>query len=169
VVRISFACKEAFWENRLPAAGGEDLAKLSFLHGRAERVPTWWTSYPLQTRILTGWAGGPKAASLMALDAGERIGIAIDSLASITGLPRSDVDALIEDVYHHDWNNDPFARGAYSYVPAGAMDAVHRLAAPCEGTLFFAGEATDTTGNTGTVHGAIESGLRAANQVLTMG
>jgi monoamine oxidase len=33
------------------------------------------------------------------------------------------------------------------------------------GTLFFAGEATDLTGNDGTVHGAIESGMRAAGQV----
>ena len=32
--------------------------------------------------------------------------------------------------------------------------------------LFFAGEHTDTTGNWGTVHGAMESGLRAADQIL---
>jgi monoamine oxidase len=35
-----------------------------------------------------------------------------------------------------------------------------------EDTLFFAGEATDTTGHNGTVHGAIASGHRAANQIL---
>ena len=35
-----------------------------------------------------------------------------------------------------------------------------------DGTLFFAGEATDTSGATGTVHGAIASGARAASQVL---
>ena len=33
-------------------------------------------------------------------------------------------------------------------------------------TLFFAGEATDTSGHNGTVHGAIASGYRAANEVL---
>lgn len=32
------------------------------------------------------------------------------------------------------------------------------------GTLFFAGEATDITGN-GTVHGAIARGLRAAKEI----
>jgi monoamine oxidase len=32
--------------------------------------------------------------------------------------------------------------------------------------LFFAGEAADTTGSTGTVHGAIASGSRAATQCL---
>jgi monoamine oxidase len=33
-------------------------------------------------------------------------------------------------------------------------------------TLFFAGEATDVTGNTGTVHGAIASGQRAAVEII---
>lgn len=36
-----------------------------------------------------------------------------------------------------------------------------------EGTLFFAGEATVTDGQMGTVFGALESGLRAAREVST--
>jgi len=40
------------------------------------------------------------------------------------------------------------------------------LAAPIENTLFFAGEATETDGYSGTVHGAIRSGLRCAKEVL---
>jgi monoamine oxidase len=39
------------------------------------------------------------------------------------------------------------------------------LAAPLEGTLFFAGEATDTTGEATTVTGALRSGARAALEV----
>lgn len=35
-----------------------------------------------------------------------------------------------------------------------------------ESTLFFAGEATDTGGHNGTVHGAIASGKRAAVEIL---
>jgi monoamine oxidase len=35
-----------------------------------------------------------------------------------------------------------------------------------EGTLFFAGEATNTEGEEGTVHGALETGWRAAREVL---
>ena len=33
-------------------------------------------------------------------------------------------------------------------------------------SLFFAGEATDTTGSNGTVHGAIASGYRAAKEII---
>jgi monoamine oxidase len=66
----------------------------------------------------------------------------------------------------HDWQADPFARGAYSYVPAGAADASLHLSYPVDGTLFFAGEHTDTSGHWGTVHAALRSGLRAAEQLL---
>jgi polyamine oxidase len=69
------------------------------------------------------------------------------------------------------WADDPFARGAYSYVPLGVTNgaAVRGvLAAPIEGQLFFAGEATSVDAPA-TVHGAIASGRRAAGEVLASG
>jgi monoamine oxidase len=62
----------------------------------------------------------------------------------------------------HDWQRDPFARGAYSYLLAGGAGARRMLARPLEGTLFFAGEATDFRGEAGTVAGALQSGRAAA-------
>jgi monoamine oxidase len=76
------------------------------------------------------------------------------------------LNRLIEAAYFHDWHADPFARGAYSYVPAGALPARKKLAQPVSDTLFLAGEATDQNGHSATVHGAIASGVRAAHQVL---
>jgi monoamine oxidase len=73
---------------------------------------------------------------------------------------------LLENAYFHDWHADPFARGAYSYVPVGALRAREALAKPVGGTLYFAGEATETNGHSATVHGAIASGKRAARQIL---
>ena len=64
------------------------------------------------------------------------------------------------------WHADPFAKGAYSYVPAHAMNAREALAEPLKQTLYFAGEATETNGHSATVHGAIASGRRAAQQIL---
>jgi monoamine oxidase len=63
----------------------------------------------------------------------------------------------------HDWEHDPFARGAYSYPGVGGASAGRALARPVEGTLFFAGEATAEPW--GTVEAALASGLRAARQV----
>jgi monoamine oxidase len=46
------------------------------------------------------------------------------------------------------------------------LDLPKVLGAPVEGTLFFAGEATATDAQMGTVFGALESGLRAAGEIL---
>jgi monoamine oxidase len=48
----------------------------------------------------------------------------------------------------------------------GGLDAPRQMTEPVEETLYFAGEHTDTTGHWGTVHAALRSGLRAAEQVL---
>jgi monoamine oxidase len=74
-----------------------------------------------------------------------------------------------EAVYFHNWQADPFFRGAYSYVPAGHLAARRALAQPVEETLYVAGEAADLKGHSGTVHGAIASGIRAAERVLASG
>ena len=79
---------------------------------------------------------------------------------------RSEFAAMLERAYLHDWQADPFARGAYSYVIAGGTGARKALAAPVQNTLFFAGEAADTQGESGTVAGALQSGMSAARQVL---
>ena len=76
-----------------------------------------------------------------------------------------ELEALLEHAYSHNWQNDPFSRGAYSYGKAGARDAQSALARPVANTLFFAGEATDIGGHNGTVHGAIASGRRAATEI----
>jgi predicted flavoprotein YhiN len=51
-------------------------------------------------------------------------------------------------------------------VPVGGLDASARMCEPVAGTLFFAGEHTDTTGHWGTVHAALRSGLRAGRQAI---
>ena len=64
------------------------------------------------------------------------------------------------------WEADPFSRGSYSFSQLG-MTAEDRsaLAAPVEDRLFFAGEATHPH-YWATVHGAYETGVRAAREVL---
>ena len=115
--------------------------------------------------MITAWSGGPAADAFASLDDHDIAHRACGDLARIFGLS---ADAVLDDLvshHRHDWQHDPLSRGAYSWVPAGAVDASERMAQPVEETLFFAGEHTDTTGHWGTVHGAIRSGLRAARQV----
>jgi monoamine oxidase len=76
------------------------------------------------------------------------------------------VESELESFYFHDWYLDAFAMGAYSWVPAGALEARRQLAVPVMDTLYFAGEATDQQGHSATVHGAIGSGERVAREIL---
>jgi monoamine oxidase len=63
------------------------------------------------------------------------------------------------------WASNPFTHGSYSFYRVGAGPEDRRaLASSVDDTLFFAGEAT--TDRYATVHGAYESGLRAAAEVL---
>jgi monoamine oxidase len=71
-----------------------------------------------------------------------------------------------EASYFHDWRSDPFFQGAYSYAPVNTLADRETLATPVENTLFFAGEATELTGHSATVHGAIASGVRAAELLV---
>jgi monoamine oxidase len=82
------------------------------------------------------------------------------------GVEANRLRASLHGAFHHDWQSDPFSRGAYSYAGVGGRDAGAELAMPVESTLFFAGEATQSDGRNATVHGAIASGRRTANQVL---
>jgi monoamine oxidase len=142
----------------------EQLAQLTFLHARGVDVPVWWTSFPLRTNLLVGWAGGPAAIALEQHPE-ELEARAVASLASVIDLDRQRLARHLLASFSHDWGHDPFARGAYSYALAGGADAAGRLVRPLKHTIFVAGEATDEAGRTATVHGAIASGYRAAAQV----
>jgi monoamine oxidase len=168
VIKLNFRFRERFWEHeRLPIADESiDPRQISFIHGRGAALPTWWTAYPALAPQLVGWAGGPAAARLVGQPEQVVVDQALDALAGVLGLPRGRIEAALIDIHTHSWHADPFARGAYSYVTVGAIDAVRALAAPIEGTLFFAGEATNSEGHTGTVHGAIATGRRAASELL---
>jgi monoamine oxidase len=86
---------------------------------------------------------------------------AVQQLAKLMGAQITEVEGLLEAAYFHDWQSDPFSRGAYSYVKVGASNAPEILSEPVQETLFFAGEAADISGNNGTVHAAIASAHRA--------
>jgi monoamine oxidase len=143
----------------------QQLSRLAFLHASHAAVPVWWTTYPIRSSLVVGWAGGPAA---VALDAhSEKLSDrAVSALADAFGLHRATLVRHIVKTFTHNWTRDPYSRGAYSYPLVGGSDVGERLSRPVRGTLFFCGEAANAEGRNGTVHGAIASGYRAANQVL---
>ncbi len=139
---------------------------MSFLIARAAAPSVWWTAHPAHSLTLTVWSGGPSALPLLALTPAELELRLTESFAAALQLDQAEVQAALISLHTYPWHSDPYARGAYSWVPVGGLDASERLSQPVEDTLFFAGEHTDTTGHWGTVHAALRSGLRAARQVL---
>ena len=156
VVKIVFRFRECFWEER----------PFNFLHTSNRFVPTWWTTAPVRTPTLTAWAGGHAADALLAEGEGAMLDRAMEAMAEAFGRKRRELDALFVGAHTHDWQADPFSRGAYSYASVGGSGAAAQLAKPLRNTLFFAGEATNGE-QTGTVAGAIDSGLSAARKRLS--
>jgi len=141
---------------------------MSFLHLGDAAVPTWWVPRPLPPTLLVGWVAGRRADEFARRyrDERARLRAAVHGLARATGIGSDDLTAAIADARVFDWGADPWARGAYSWIPVGGLDAPAALGAPIDGRLFFAGEATDTSGDPGTVHGAMKTGTRAAEQIV---
>jgi monoamine oxidase len=144
-----------FWEQK------PEFANAAFFYSLMPVFPTWWKRLSPGVPVLTGWSAGPAAARLTGLSEAEIISRAVGTLEKIVGLPTSEV----RSAFFHDWQSDPFSRGAYSYVPSGSLPAREILAQPVMDALYFAGEAT-ISGHSATVHGAIASGRRAARQIL---
>lgn len=174
-MKVVLRFRDRFWDAPLAAVPGlapsgdavfPAMPHLSFLLAPDEAFPTWWTQHPLLTPQLTAWVGGPRAGRLASLTNAAIADHALNALAHALGVARGALDAQLDAWHVHNWSADPFARGAYSWVGVGGMQAPAQLAAPVDGTLFFTGEATHTGGDTGTVHGALATGASAAQRVI---
>lgn len=156
-----------FWTSGTPTAHHARLRGFAFAHLPGGPVPTWWATAPQETGVLTGWAGGPLAQELSALAPDARRVRALQSLERLFGLSCARLEELLDDELTHDWQADPFSRGGYAFTPVGGLGATRMFARPVADTLFFAGEHTHPD-QAGTVHGAMETGERAAQDCLAV-
>jgi monoamine oxidase len=167
VIRVVLRFRARFWESIKPSPrSNKNLSKMAFLFSQSEWFPTWWTTMPEESPVITGWAPFRAAERLSGQNESFIRDRALQTLSDLLGPPTQELETLLQQAYVHDWQSDPFALGAYSYGKIGADGAQQTLAAPLESTLFFAGEATDTAGQNGTVHAAIATGYRAAQEIL---
>jgi monoamine oxidase len=168
--KITFLFREAFWDAeefiaRRSPGGRSTQTHLAFLISADEEVPVWWTAAPVRAPVLTGWAGGPRAERLLALDPEQRTDLALASLARALRFPRRNLEALVQSSWSHDWSRDPFSGGAYSYIGVGGSSAPAALAKAVSSTLFFGGDMTDAE-TMGTVAGALAGGIRAGREAV---
>lgn len=125
---------------------------LSGSHGMASRSET----------VLVGWAAGDSARRLLRVERDEALDLGLASLRRLLGNPGLQPTRTL----FHQWGADPFARGAYTFVPHAAPSTINdQLAQPVDGRLFWAGEATFAL-DPATVNAAYASGKRAAGELL---
>lgn len=164
VVKVAMWFRTPFWER---ADGGRYRDSGFFRGGSGSRFVAYWAQIPQRSRLIVAWAGGPKADALRGIARSELIELAARGFGEIFGDGAQSL-AELEGAETHDWENDPFARGAYSFVRVGGTHARAALGEPLGKTLFFAGEATSTNGQGGTVNGALVSGARAAAEAAAV-
>jgi monoamine oxidase len=117
---------------------------------------------PFGQPCIEGFFGGRYARSLEDAGDGALAAASIDEIVSILG---SDFRRKLKPLAESRWAHDPFARGSYSHALPGHAGDRAVLAAPVDGRLFFAGEATSPEFFS-TAHGARDSGERAAGEVM---
>lgn len=131
--------------------------------GSTERTATGsYQIRPLGRPLVEAYFAGSNARTLEAAGEAAMAAFAIDELAGIFG---SGIRKRLTLLASSAWAADPWARGAYSYALPGKAGSRTDLAAPVDGRLFFAGEATSAE-DFSTAHGAWTSGIAAAKAAL---
>ena len=163
VIKVILVFDRAFWQEQPHMS--HDLTDLGFLF-TGEEIPTWWTQFPTQYPVLTGWLGGPKAEALHHLKEEEMVEKAITSLANALQRDVVQLHHMLVSWHFHNWSTDPYAEGAYSYEVVGGSQISKQLLQPVENTLFFAGEGLHQGPQIGTVEGALASGREVSHRLI---
>lgn len=148
----------------LSLANAEEFEPGTRLLGRTDRAAT--ASYhlrPFGRPMIEAYFGGDNAR---ALEQGGEQAFFDFALGELTGLLGGGFAGRVAPIASHAWGADPFARGSYSSALPGQAGCRARLATPVDDRLFFAGEACSPH-DFSTAHGALLSGLEAAEHVLS--
>jgi monoamine oxidase len=111
--------------------------------------------------LVVGYVSGDLSRSLEADSRDALVEAVLGQFEAIFG---ADVAGTRTDAQATTWGRHPYVLGAWAYPIPGAVDARVELGTPVDGRLFFAGEATSRTA-AGTVHGAYQSGIDAADRI----
>jgi monoamine oxidase len=132
----------------------------------ARSPPMWWSpSFGRgidDFQVWTAFATGPWARELLALGADSALAQGLATLRHEIDQPGITPAAM----HLMSWSGEAFTRGGYSVIPPGGVGLRQALAAPVDSRLYWAGEATAPDVWAATVHGAYESGRRAAAEIL---
>lgn len=163
VIKILLRFKTKWWTGIR-----EQLFERLFFMLSNEEVPTWWTQYPHERPILTGWLPGPKAIEMSKLPDAQILDMALQSLSNIFKISLQELKESLTNYKIMNWPADPYAKGVYSYTTPWSEEAIKELSAPVQNKLYFAGEALTQGHDAGTVEAALSSGKETAEKILAI-
>lgn len=164
VQKLVLEFAKPFWVSTAFRAG-HNRKGLGFLFSQ-EEIPTWWTQYPSESPVLTGWLGGPPALALRELADEAWAAKALLLLSRIFGADVPHLTQLLRAVHRYNWSADPDFGGAYSYEVVNGAAAIQTLLQPAEDTVYFAGEGLHSGPEIGTVEAALATGRDAAHRLV---
>jgi monoamine oxidase len=133
------------------------------------KTPRWWTSSFGRTEakdsVIACFVNASRAAWIDAVDEREACRTALGELAVMLGRSVEELEAHLLAFQRKSWAKEEFTRGGYAHPAVGQSQSRQTLSQPVRNVLFFAGEHTAYHSNPQTVHGAFETGIRAAKQV----
>jgi monoamine oxidase len=164
VIKIIIEFNSPFWKDK-KFTGGKDLKEMQFIFS-GEHVPTWWSAYPKENTVLTGWLGGPRAIKYNNQSDEELLSIAFTSLANIFNLEKNKLENEVKAAAVFNWQKDEYMRGAYSFEVVNGSEYRRILKDPVERTIYFAGEALFDGIENGTVEAALNNGRECAFEII---
>jgi monoamine oxidase len=157
--KLLYRFTEPFWDDDLTYMLHDDLASRWWTpgHGRLGQKPG--------SSLVTCYTTSVRARMIDAMTERDALTLGLKQLSKLLDVSFEKLERHLTKSTRVSWAHDPYAQGAYAHVPVGSSEARVDLA-KCEGNLFFAGEATAFDSTPQTVHGAFDSGSRAAKEVL---
>jgi len=154
--KLVYRFREAFWSSDLTFMAHTGLAA------------RWWTpGYGrANAAVMCAYVTADRARTIDAMDEADALATGLQELSVLLDVPLETLRAEQVSARRVSWAAEAYTLGGYAHVPPGCAEARPLLAQPEGDVLFFAGEATAYDTNPQTVHGAIESGRRAAQECL---
>ncbi|MEZ4629707.1 MAG: FAD-dependent oxidoreductase [Deinococcales bacterium] len=136
--------------------------RLHYLDPKGPHILASWLNVAHFTgdAVLLAYAGGSRAKAMNQLADETLLNLAQELLAEMFGEIPAPLSYL-----RSNWSKDPYSQGSYSFPQVGQRPEDRAMLARNFGPLFFAGEATHSHFY-GTAHGAYETGILAALEIL---
>lgn len=157
VTRLAIKFTDQFWDS--------DVQYYGTVTEATGRWPLWMNYRTFSNeKILMGFCFGAYAIIADKMSDQDLLRDALEVLKNVWG----EEVANVADLMRTSWSQDPFSFGAYSCPKAdNSKEDFENLSKPLNSRLFFCGEHTNFYFSA-TTHGAVMSGIRAADQISKM-